>query len=136
MTFGKPATLVHVPHQEVEFDVTNWVHWFSDITTPTIEKVSRLSSAICEPVTELALWQPRNGFVSSIEIQWDTIQVEESVQQISTVIEEDMLEALLTLDLDIPSHSLREVTARGRVMNTGKWTPPIIDPEGFVDLED
>lgn len=131
-SFGKASKSVYTPQQGIPFNIPRWTSWLSNVAVaaPPVEKVNKSSTAIHEPAKELAAWQPHNGLASSIETRWDVIQAEKAVT------EEDMLEALLTLDLTIPPHFTHEITVKGYVLSAEKWSPKILDPEGFLDLED
>ncbi len=106
------------------------------IPAPPIEETNSPSTAVYEPAKELKMWQPRNGVVSHVQTCWAASQTAEARVQVEAVAEEDMLEALMTLDLTIPAHYTREIMVKGHVLSVEKWTPTILDPEGFLDLED
>ena len=72
MTFARMPEPVQAPLELASFDLLTGVEWFSDLIGPAIRRIARLSSALCEPVKELAPWQVRNGLVSSLELSWIT----------------------------------------------------------------
>jgi hypothetical protein len=128
MAFGSPPKPVYAPQREGEFDVSKWASWQSGLTMPTVERKTRHIRAICEPIVELLMWHPRNGVVSSLVTGWDAAQAEDG----------DMLEDLLTLDLTIPveAHIRRTVAIQSPIVSAQKWSPPVLDPELYIDLED